>query len=64
MNDDNETDNSIQLSPKGEVNSGGHIPKREVSRYISTTIHHSCFSIYQIRWTKKCRFINGHNFFF
>ena len=24
----------------------------------------SCFSIYQIRWTKKCRFINGHNFFF
>ena len=24
----------------------------------------SCFSIYQIRWIKKCRFINGHNNFF
>ena len=24
----------------------------------------SCFSIYQIRWIKKCRFFNGHNFFF
>ena len=24
----------------------------------------SCFSIYQITWIKKCRFINGHNFFF
>ena len=24
----------------------------------------SCFSIYEIRWLKKCRFINGHNFFF
>ena len=24
----------------------------------------SCFSIYQIRWIKKCRLINGHNFFF
>ena len=24
----------------------------------------SCFSIYEIRWIKKCRFINGHNFFF
>ena len=24
----------------------------------------SCFSIYQIRWIKKWRFINGHNFFF
>ena len=29
MNDDNETDNSIQRSPKGEVNSGGYIPKRK-----------------------------------
>ena len=24
----------------------------------------SCFSVYQIRWIKKCCFINGHNFFF
>ena len=24
----------------------------------------SSFSIYQIRWIKKCHFINGHNFFF
>ena len=23
-----------------------------------------CFSIFQIRWIKKCRFINGHSFFF
>ena len=31
----------IQLSPKGEVNSGGYsiIPGREASRYISTTLH-------------------------
>ena len=29
----------IQLSPEGEVNSGGYIPRREVSRYISTTLH-------------------------
>ena len=26
--------NSIQLSQEGEVNSGGYIPRREVSRYI------------------------------
>ena len=70
MNDDNETDNSIQLSPKGEVNSGGYIPKHEVSRYINypplfaDPEGNSSFSIYQIRWTKKCRFTNGHNFFF
>ena len=24
----------------------------------------SCFSIYQIRWIKKCRLIHDHNFFF
>ena len=23
-----------------------------------------CFRIYQIKWIKKCCFINGHNFFF
>ena len=28
--------NIIQLSPEGEVNSGGYIPRREASRYIST----------------------------
>ena len=28
--------NDIQLSPEGEVNSGGYIPRREVSRYIFT----------------------------
>ena len=27
--------NNIQLSPEGEVNSGGYIPRREASRYIS-----------------------------
>ena len=31
--------NSIQLSPEGEVNSGGYIPRREASRYISTALH-------------------------
>ena len=29
----------IQLSPEGEVNSGGYIPRREASRYISTALH-------------------------
>ena len=28
-----------QLSPEGEVNSGGYIPRREASRYISTALH-------------------------
>ena len=31
--------NSIQLSLEGEVNSGGYIPRREASRYISTALH-------------------------
>ena len=31
--------NNIQLSPKGEVNSGGYIPRREALRYISTALH-------------------------
>ena len=57
-------DDSIQLSPEGEVNSGGYIQRREASRYISIALHRSegdsCFSIYQIRWIKKCCF----NFFF
>ena len=30
---------SIQLSLEGEVNSGGYIPRREASRYISTALH-------------------------
>ena len=32
-------ENIIQLSPEGEVNSGGYIPRREASRYISTALH-------------------------
>ena len=32
-------DDIIQLSPEGEVNSGGYIPRREASRYISTALH-------------------------
>jgi len=31
--------NNMQLSPEGEVNSGGYIPRREASRYISTALH-------------------------
>ena len=31
--------NSRQLSPEGEVNSGGYIPRREAWRYISTALH-------------------------
>ena len=27
------------VSPSGSVKSGGYIPRREASRYISTTIH-------------------------
>ena len=30
---------NIQLSPEGEVNSGGYIPRRKASRYISTALH-------------------------
>ena len=30
---------NIQLSPEGEVSSGGCIPRREASRYISTALH-------------------------
>ena len=30
---------SIQLSPEGEVNSGGYMLRREASRYISTAPH-------------------------
>ena len=30
--------NNIQLSPEGEVNSGGYIPRREASRYIATAL--------------------------
>ena len=56
---------NILLSPEGEVNSGGYIPRRKVSRYIYPPLFtdpegDSCFSIYQIRWIKKCCF----NFFF
>ena len=29
---------NIQLSPEGEVNSGGYIPRRKASRYISRYI--------------------------
>ena len=29
----------IQLSPEGEVNSGGYIPRREASRSVSTALH-------------------------
>ena len=31
--------NNIQVSPEGEVNSGGYIPRRESSRYIFTALH-------------------------
>ena len=31
----------IQLSPEGEVNSGGYIPRREASRYISCLLYSS-----------------------
>ena len=30
---------NIQLSPEGEMNSDGYIPRREASRYISTALH-------------------------
>ena len=30
--------NSIQLSPKEEVNSGGYRPRREASRFIATAL--------------------------
>ena len=42
--------NTFQLSLEGEVNSGGYIYRDAKPS--------------QIRWIKKCRFINGRNFFF
>ena len=48
--------NIIQLSPEGEVNSGGYI----YPPLFTDPEGDSCFSIYQIRWIKK-RFFN---FFF
>ena len=49
--------NIIQLSPKGEVNSGGYIiPRCKASRYISSAVHRpwevGCFCIYQVSWRK------------
>ena len=38
-NDNDNNNSNIQLSPEGEVNSGGYIPRREASRYISTALH-------------------------
>ena len=48
----------IQLSPEGEVNSGGCIPRREASRFISRAVHRPCgrivvLAIYHISWIKK-----------
>ena len=36
-----EMDDSIQLSPEEEVNSGVDIPRREASRYISNAVDRS-----------------------
>ena len=36
-----EIDDSIQLSPEEEVNSGANIPRREASRYISNAVDRS-----------------------
>ena len=36
--DSNCCSDNIKLSPEGEVNSGGYIPRREASRYISTAL--------------------------
>ena len=33
------TKTTIPLDPSGSVKSGGYIPRRYASRYISTTIH-------------------------
>ena len=57
--------NNIQLSPEGKVNSGGYILRQGIYPALFTDPEgDSCLSIYQIRWIKKCCFINGHNFFF
>ena len=50
--------NNIQLSPEGEVNSGGY-NYRDAKRHgmyiplFTDPEGDSCFSIYQIRWIKK-----------
>ena len=53
------------IIPRGEVNSGGYILIREMSRYISSIfidpVGDSCFSIYQIsliKLKKKQHFVN------
>ena len=50
--------NNIQLSPKGEVNSGGYIPRGAKCQVIYPPLFtdpegDSWFSIYQIRWIKN-----------
>ena len=57
--------NNKQLSPEEEVNSGGYIYRDAKRLGVYLTLFtdaegDSCFSIYQIRWIKKCCF----NFFF
>ena len=65
VNTDLASDN-IQLSPEGEVNRGGYnlywdAKHRGIYPLLFTDPERdSCFSIYQIRWIKKCCF----NFFF
>ena len=48
--------NMLIIILRGEVNSGGYIPRHEMSRYISSVftdpVGDSCFSIYQISLIK------------
>ena len=63
----------MQLSPEGELNSGGYTVYREAKHQriklypplFTDPEGDSCFSIYQIRWIKK-RFFNFffRNFFY
>ena len=41
------------LSPEGEVNRGGYIPRREASRYISTALHWSLRGIVVLVFIKS-----------
>ena len=45
--------NNIQLSPEGEVNSGGYIPRREASRCIATALQRPWGGIVVLVFTKS-----------
>ena len=48
--------NTKTTIPSGSVMSGGYVPRREVSRYISTTIHLPFGELYIIQLSPNCNY--------